>query len=231
MRLDIIAWEAQMTSPIRILRHRALVWPVAALAGASILLAACGSSSKAATAPPTTAVPAQAASGTSASNASVTLNATAVPGVGTVLVNGDGQTLYILASEKGGKVNCTATGGCTKVWPAVVLPSGMSKGIAGTGVQASLLGTVMGPAGDVRLTYADIRRLIVGLILLGLIFGTGMAAMLVLLPVADLYLRAMIALFVLLLAWLPVEIAVAEQGCDLGGVRHASSTALGAHRN
>ncbi len=142
-----------MTSPIRFFRHRALVWPVAALAGASILLAACGSSSKAATAPATTAVPAQAASGTSASNASVTLNATAVPGVGTVLVNGDGQTLYILASEKGGKVNCTATGGCTKVWPAVVLPSGMSKGIAGTGVQASLLGTVMGPAGDVRLTY------------------------------------------------------------------------------
>ena len=143
-----------MTSPIRFFRHRALVWPVAALAGASILLAACGSSSKAATAPATTAVPAQAASGTSASNASVTLNATAVPGVGTVLVNGDGQTLYILASEKGGKVNCTATGGCTKVYrPPVVLPSGMSKGIAGTGVYIDDLSPLMGPAGDVRLTY------------------------------------------------------------------------------
>jgi hypothetical protein len=36
----------------------------------------------------------------------------------------------------------------------VVLPSGTSRGIAGNGVQASLLGTVTGPAGDVRLTYA-----------------------------------------------------------------------------
>jgi predicted lipoprotein with Yx(FWY)xxD motif len=153
LRLDIIAWEAQLTSPVRIYRHRALAWPVAALAGASILLAACGSSSKAATAPPTTGASAQAVSGTSASNASVTLSTADIPGVGTVLVNGDGRTLYILASEKGGTVNCTATGGCTKVWPAAVLPTGMSKGIAGTGVQASLLGSVMSPAGDERLTY------------------------------------------------------------------------------
>jgi predicted lipoprotein with Yx(FWY)xxD motif len=154
-----------MTSPVRIHnRHRAIAWPIAALAGASIVLAACGSSSKAATAPAAATTPAaQAASGPapttggssapSASNASVTVSAANVPGVGTVLVNGDGRTLYVLASEKGGNVNCTATGGCTKVWPAVVLPSGMSKGIAGSGVQASLLGTVTSPAGDVRVTY------------------------------------------------------------------------------
>jgi hypothetical protein len=34
-----------------------------------------------------------------------------------------------------------------------VLPSGMSQGIAGSGVQASLLGTVKSPAGDTRVTY------------------------------------------------------------------------------
>jgi predicted lipoprotein with Yx(FWY)xxD motif len=61
--------------------------------------------------------------------------------------------LYILASEKGGKVTCTAASGCTTIWPPAVLPSGMSQGIAGSGVQASLLGTVKDPAGDLRLTY------------------------------------------------------------------------------
>ena len=148
-----------MTSPRRTNRHRALAWPIVAVAGASILFAACGSSSKT-SAPPATsaATPAAAGSatptgGSSASNASVTVSAASVPGVGRVLVNGNGRTLYVLASEKGGKVTCTATGGCTTIWPPAVLPSGMSQGIAGSGVQASLLGTVKSPAGDVRVTY------------------------------------------------------------------------------
>ena len=71
---------------------------------------------------------------------------------GNVLVNGNGRTLYVLATEKG-KVTCTDTGGCTKIWPPAVLPSGTAHGIAGTGVQASLLGTITSPSGDVRLTY------------------------------------------------------------------------------
>ena len=81
------------------------------------------------------------------------MNAANVPGVGSVLVNGNGRTLYVLASEKGGKVTCTTTGGCTAVWPPAELPSGMSQGIAGSGVQASLLGTAKAPDGSVRLTY------------------------------------------------------------------------------
>lgn len=81
------------------------------------------------------------------------MSAANVPGVGTVLVNGNGRTLYVLESEKGGKVTCTAAGGCTSVWPPAVLPSGMSQGIAGNGVQAGLLGTVKAPDGTVRLTY------------------------------------------------------------------------------
>jgi predicted lipoprotein with Yx(FWY)xxD motif len=154
-----------MTSSVRTYRQRAVTWPIGAVAGACLLLAACGSSSNAATAPPasapaTTSAPAPAATGSAttiggsgASNASVTVSTATLPGLGTVLVNGDGRTLYVLASEKGGHVNCTATGGCTKAWPAVVVPAGMAKGIAGNGVQASLLGTVTSPAGDVRLTY------------------------------------------------------------------------------
>jgi predicted lipoprotein with Yx(FWY)xxD motif len=81
------------------------------------------------------------------------VHAAAVPGLGTVLVDGNGRTLYVLASEQGGNVSCTASNGCTAIWPALVLPAGMSQGIAGSGVQASLLGTVKGSAGDTRLTY------------------------------------------------------------------------------
>jgi len=153
-----------MTSATRSNRHRAFAWPTLALAGTAVLFAACGSSTKTA-APPVThaavpaAAPATTAGGTNASNssnasnASVTVSAARVPGVGTVLVNGNGRTLYVLASEKGGKVTCTAAGGCTAIWPPDVLPSRMSQGIAGTGVQASLLGTVKSPAGDTRVTY------------------------------------------------------------------------------
>lgn len=146
-----------MTSPVRSHRYRVFTWPIAAVACASIVLAACGSSSKT-SAPPVTSAAAPAAAGPTAttgdaSNASVTVSAATVHGLGTVLVNGNGRTLYVLASEKGGKVTCTAADGCTTIWPPAVLPSGMSQGIAGDGVQASLLGTVKSPSGDVRLTY------------------------------------------------------------------------------
>ena len=147
-----------MRSALRSNRQRALAFPVVAVAGASILFAACSSSSKTST-PPVTSTTAPAAApvtttgGSNASNASVTVSAASVPGVGTVLVNGNGRTLYVLASEKGGKVTCTAAGGCTAIWPPATLPSGMSQGIAGNGVQASKLGTVKSPAGDTRVTY------------------------------------------------------------------------------
>jgi len=135
--------------------------PVIAVAGTSLLLAACSSSNKSTTsaatnAPATTAAPAATTTPATMAedNAEATVKAANVPGVGMALVDGNGHTLYVLASEKGGKVSCTASGGCTTIWPPVVLPSGLMHGMAGSGVQASLLGTVNGPTGDVRLTYA-----------------------------------------------------------------------------
>ncbi len=44
--------------------------------------------------------------------------------MGTVLVNGQGQTLYMLTSEKGGKITCTAANGCIQAWPETLLTSG-----------------------------------------------------------------------------------------------------------
>jgi predicted lipoprotein with Yx(FWY)xxD motif len=120
----------------------------AAVAG-TLSLAACGSGSSGST---DSSSSQSAASG--ASNAAITITAATVPGVGTVLVNGDGRTLYLLTSEKGGTLTCTDDNGCTKVWPDTELPSGVTKPIAGSGIDASKLSTIKGPSGSLYITYA-----------------------------------------------------------------------------
>jgi len=110
--------------------------------GAAVAVAACGSSSPSATG--------SAAEGSSAT--AVTISVTSVPGVGPVLVNGHGQTLYLLTSEKGGKITCTNSNGCTQVWPETVLSPGMMA-TAGRGVRSSLLGKVRGASGLLQTTY------------------------------------------------------------------------------
>ena len=120
-----------------------------ATVAAAAALAACGSSSKttSSAASSTTAAPA-------AGSGAATMQTANVSGVGTVLVNAQGDTLYVLTAEKGDKVTCTNATGCTSVWPATELPSGMTHAVAGSGVQASLVGTVNASGGS-RVTYAS----------------------------------------------------------------------------
>ena len=73
--------------------------------------------------------------------------------MGTVLVNGQGQTLYMLTSEKGGKITCTQANGCTQAWPETLLANGATTAKAGSGVQSSLLGTVKDASGNLEVTY------------------------------------------------------------------------------
>ena len=116
--------------------------------GAAATVAACGSSSSSgAAAGSSSSAPAGASSA-----AAVKISAENVPGVGTVLVNGQGQTLYLLTSEKGGKITCTAANGCTQAWPETVV-SGGTAATAGSGVQSSLLGTVKDASGNLEVTY------------------------------------------------------------------------------
>jgi predicted lipoprotein with Yx(FWY)xxD motif len=126
-----------------------------ALGAAAVLaLAACSKSTTAGTG--STSSPSSSAtssSPTANADAAITVATATIPGVGTVLVNGNGQTLYLLSSEQGGKLTCTDANGCTKVWPDTELPSGKTAGIAGTGVQASLLSTVKTADGKLYLTY------------------------------------------------------------------------------
>src|ERR1700748_3325835 len=116
--------------------------------GAAVTVAACSSSSSSTAAGSPSSVP----SGT-ASAASAMISAKSVPGVGAVLVNGRGQTLYMLTSEKGGKITCTQANGCTQAWPETVLTSGTTTAKAGRGVQSSLLGTVKDANGGLEVTY------------------------------------------------------------------------------
>ena len=67
--------------------------------------------------------------------------------LGTVLVNGDGATLYQRDSDTPTQVTCTST--CANVWPPALATSAP---LAGAGVDASKLATVNGPNG-VQVTY------------------------------------------------------------------------------
>jgi predicted lipoprotein with Yx(FWY)xxD motif len=66
---------------------------------------------------------------------------------GTILVSG--KTLYTLV--KPSKVACTAA--CMKIWPELVLPKGVTKAKAGSGVSASKLGTIARSGGVLQVTY------------------------------------------------------------------------------
>jgi predicted lipoprotein with Yx(FWY)xxD motif len=116
--------------------------------GTAVTVAACGSSSSGTAGSPSSSAPAGASSA-----ASATISAKSVPGVGAVLVNGQGQTLYMLTSEKGGKITCTQANGCTQAWPETVLTDGATTAKAGGGVQSSLLGTVKDASGNLEVTY------------------------------------------------------------------------------
>jgi predicted lipoprotein with Yx(FWY)xxD motif len=75
-----------------------------------------------------------------------------VHGLGKVLVDGQGFTLYVFAPDKhSGSSKCY--GKCAQAWPPLVLPSGVSKAPAGPGVRAALLGTTKRTDGTVEVTY------------------------------------------------------------------------------
>jgi predicted lipoprotein with Yx(FWY)xxD motif len=127
----------------------------AVLAVGTLSLAACGSgTSYGGSSAASSSSSSSQTSASGASKADYTISAAAVPGVGTVLVNGSGMTLYVLSSEKGGRITCTDDNGCTKVWPDSELPSGVTQAIAGSGIDASKLGTVKDAAGGLYITYA-----------------------------------------------------------------------------
>jgi predicted lipoprotein with Yx(FWY)xxD motif len=117
--------------------------------GTAVTAAACGSSSSGTAA----GSPGSSAPAAASPAAAATISTKSVPGVGTVLVDGQGRTLYMLTSEKGGKNTCTQANGCTQAWPETLLADGDTAAKAGGGVQSSLLGTVKDATGKLEVTY------------------------------------------------------------------------------
>ena len=72
---------------------------------------------------------------------------------GTVLVAANGKTLYRYTVDSKGVNRCTGNATCAKYWPQLLIKAG-AKPVAGTGVNASLLGTIKAKSGMRQITYA-----------------------------------------------------------------------------
>lgn len=80
--------------------------------------------------------------------AAATVHATTVAGVGKVLADTSGYTVYLFTPDKQSKPTCS--GSCASVWHPLTVAG---KPVAGEGVKASLLGTVRGAGGKTQVTY------------------------------------------------------------------------------
>jgi predicted lipoprotein with Yx(FWY)xxD motif len=72
-------------------------------------------------------------------------------GVGTILVNGRGRTVYAFTRDSRNKDACQQISGCLRVWPPV---TSAGRPIAASGVKPSLLGTITIKGGAKQVTYA-----------------------------------------------------------------------------
>jgi predicted lipoprotein with Yx(FWY)xxD motif len=83
----------------------------------------------------------------SASGASATVSLRKT-GLGPILVNSKGRTIYLFLKDKNGKSACS--GACAKFWPPVLAGA---KPTVGAGLKASLLGTTMRSNRGRQVTY------------------------------------------------------------------------------
>jgi len=74
-----------------------------------------------------------------------------IPGLGKVITDGHGYTLYMYVPDH--RVVSRCTGFCARQWPPLVLPRGITRPRAGPGVRAALLGTVRRGDGMLQETY------------------------------------------------------------------------------
>jgi predicted lipoprotein with Yx(FWY)xxD motif len=132
---------------------------VLVLAAATLTVTACGSGGESTTTstsgPESGAAPESSKSSESGAasepGGGPVVSAKTLSGLGTVLVDPEGKTLYMFAPDKKSKVTCT--GSCAAVWPPLKVEAG-EKAEASGGVKAGLLGTDPDPEGGEVVTYA-----------------------------------------------------------------------------
>jgi predicted lipoprotein with Yx(FWY)xxD motif len=69
-------------------------------------------------------------------------------GIGQILVNAEGHTLYLFKADQGTKSACT--GACAGAWPPLLVKGAPA---LGKGINASLVHTTTRPEGTTQLTY------------------------------------------------------------------------------
>ncbi len=113
----------------------------------ALVLTGCGS----AAATGTPAVPAATAPATEATGAGMSGQvsvSSADSGLGTILVDGKGMTLYLLTGDSANASICTD--GCATAWPPLIVSGSAT---AGAGIDASKLGTISRADGSTQVTY------------------------------------------------------------------------------
>ncbi len=111
--------------------------------GLALLTAACGNN-----AAPTSGY---GSTGTTAGSGSATAKPLAtkdISGIGTVLVNGSGRTLYVAAQESDGNLKCADA--CLSVWAPAIAPSSVT---TPAGVPGTIATITRADSGKKQLTY------------------------------------------------------------------------------
>ena len=116
---------------------RILIATVAMLAALGLVAAGCGGSYS-------SSAPKSGVAGAQHSTSSVAVKTRKITGLGVVLVNPAGRTLYVFMKDAARHVTCT--GQCASFWPPLKW-KGSSKPKAGGAAKSALLGTDKNPAG------------------------------------------------------------------------------------
>jgi predicted lipoprotein with Yx(FWY)xxD motif len=130
-----------MTAPSR-------VWALTASVILIGTLAACSNDTTSSPATPTSAAPSASAPAASAPAAQSATVMTASSDLGTILVDGQGMTLYLFTKDTQGSGESTCEGECLAAWPALL---GEPK--AGDGVNQTLLGSITRSDGTTQASY------------------------------------------------------------------------------
>ena len=118
----------------------------------AIFLSACGataygSSQAASPRAAASAGQAQASPAVTAGDKAPQLGTQSIPGIGAVLVNSAGRTLYHLTTDTSTMTTCT--GGCAQVWPPLLAANGVPPSSPGSGAS----GTIQRPDGGKQVTF------------------------------------------------------------------------------
>jgi predicted lipoprotein with Yx(FWY)xxD motif len=116
-----------------------------------LAIAGCGGgqANESTSAADTSSTPATTSSTPSAATAQISTKT--LPGLGPILVNGQGHILYIFVPDKHKQVTCLST--CAQIWPPVKLPNAQKPAVSGQ-AKSSLAGSDPDSEGGRVLTYA-----------------------------------------------------------------------------